>query len=123
MELARIAAAWDQQMGIKEADSSSFSSLLITLTRVANVRFRGFQNDGGVPFQDRLRRWLKQFEPIDQPAAFLLAARIIFLTEEQFHCLQRRLLRCVIRKHILDGVIASRWLPEYDYGGGLDPIL
>jgi hypothetical protein len=41
--------------------------------------------------------------------------KVVFVTQKQFECLQKRLFRSMIRRHLLDSLLLRRKLPQFDY--------
>ena len=92
-----------------------FGRLLDSLIAISSLRFQPYRNDRITIFLEKLAIWLGQFPESDRKAAFLLANRILFVTERQFQSLQRRLFDRFIRRHPLEVAIARRGVAKYDF--------
>src|SRR4051812_33772586 len=92
-----------------------FSRVWESLKSVYPLRFQPYRNDMVPDFLEKLMAWLSQFDEDDQATAFLLAARMVFITEKQFEFLQRRLFQSQIRHFLLQSVISRYGYAQQDY--------
>ena len=121
-DISQLVQEWDREYESNLANGSEdkrqpYGKLLEALYRISTLRFQPYQNDDLPSFTEKLRPWLEQFPDKDKRIAFLLANRIVFVTQRQFESLQRRLYTSCIKRHLLDCIITDRALMKYDYKG------
>jgi hypothetical protein len=130
-DLVTSAQIWDMDYatrmiasGVADAsvDRRRYSRLLDVLTQVAPIKYQPYQNDTVQHYVSKLRQWVQQFQPAEQPYAFLLAAQVLFVTEPQFEALLRLLYTTKIRRELLDSIIGSQRLPLRAYSRAM-PLL
>jgi hypothetical protein len=122
LDISQLVQEWDQDYESTLSDDSPdkrqpYGKLLEALDRIYDLRFQPYPNDDLPNFIEKLRRWLAQFPANDKRTAFLLASRIVFVTQRQFESLQRRLYMSFVRRHLLDCIIRDRGLKKFDYIG------
>jgi hypothetical protein len=121
IDISQLVLEWDRDYEANllpqdpQEKRQPYAKLLEALYRIADLRFQPYQNDDLPSFIEKLRLWLKQFPDKDKRAAFLLANRIVFISQRQFESLQRRLYTYCIKRHLLDSIISTRGLMKYDY--------
>ena len=119
--LSQKVAEWDREYEANLSPDATMESrrpygkILDSLLSVAALRFQPYRNDRLPNFLEKLQIWLWQFDNAAQPAAFLLASRILFVTLRQFEFLQRRLFHTFIRKHLLEAVIRQNGYARHEY--------
>jgi hypothetical protein len=122
-DISQLVAEWDREYeaNLSQSDPPEkrqpYGKTLTSLNRISDLRFQRYENDDIPTFLEKLRAWLTQFDDQEKKVAFLLANRIIFVTESQFAALQRRLFSSCIRRHLLDYIIKQHRLKTYDYTG------
>lgn len=126
MKLASLVVDWDSEYEAQfgntftgDVEKRPFGRMLEGLLEIAPLRFQPYQNDIMPLFMEKLRVWLAQFEEEDQPAAFLVAMKLIFVTQKQLDVLGRRLFEQHIRRRFLDAVISRRGLRPYDFASAM----
>lgn len=87
-----------------------YTKILTSLLRIYHVRFQPFQNDIVHHYPLKLIKWLNQFPKEDRKYAFLLASKLIFITQQQFESLQRLLYSSHIRRILLERIIREKQL-------------
>lgn len=92
-----------------------FGRALDAIAAVHHLRFQPYRNDRLPNYVEKLRVWLTQFEEQDRPTAFLLATKVLFVTQVQFEFLQRRLFQSLIRRHLLNAAIVAHGYAANDY--------
>lgn len=126
--LQNLAATWDldHDAGLPAnataGDRSPYAKVLKSLRGVRAFRFDGYQNDVLPNFIDKLTHWLSQFEEGEKAAAFLLAARFVFVTQSQFEALLRRLFSAHIRRHLIETVLRAQGIGAYRYTDGANSL-
>jgi len=121
LDLTETVASWDRDFEAalpvvgSDEKRQPYGRLLDSLDKLATIRFQRYENDHLPTFIEKLRVWLEQFPENERRAAFLLANRVIFVTERQFETLQRRLFQSRIRPHLLAAIIKQRGLEPYEY--------
>jgi len=121
VDLAHLVSDWDREFESKLPANATmdarrpYNRILEPLYTVMRLRFQPYQNDSMPLFLEKLAAWVAQFPSGDQPIAFLLASRIVFVTQHQFESLQRRLFRAHIQRHLLNSIIMRRSLRAHDY--------
>lgn len=122
MKLASLVASWDSEyesrlgtVGVDDSERRPFGRMLEGLHEIAPLRFQPYQNDTMPLFMEKLRIWLAQFDDDDQPIAFLVAMKLIFVTQPQLNVLSRRLFEQHIRRRFLESIISAQKLSPYDF--------
>ena len=119
--LASLVEAWDRDYdamlpaGTDKDLTQPYLRILQSLYELAPIRFHGYRNDDIPEFMTRLRVWLGQFPESQQPAAFYLASRVVFVGSKQFESLQRNLFDQQIRRILLESSIIRHGLDPFDY--------
>lgn len=123
MRLATLAREWDVQFAMPSSAGTAglrpFSKMLEGLEEIAPLRFQPYQNDDMPSYLDKLRRWLAQFPAGEQPYAFILALKLLYVTGKQMEVLERQLFECHIRRHLLEAAIVRKGLLTHDYCSAL----
>jgi hypothetical protein len=126
MKLASLVAGWDNEYeaqfgtdALQGLEKRPFGRMLEGLHEIAPLRFQPYQNDSMPSFMEKLRVWLAQFEAEDQPVAFLVAMKLIFVTQKQLDVLGRRLFEQHIRKRFLETIILKHRLRPYDFSSAV----
>jgi hypothetical protein len=123
MKLASLVNSWDDEYerqisddaDLEESERRPYSKMLDGLHEIAPLRFQPYQNDLMLSFMEKLRMWLSQFKEEEQPIAFLVAMKLIFVTQKQLEVLSRRLFEQHIRRRFLEAIIRERGLKSFDF--------
>jgi hypothetical protein len=128
IKLAELVARWDRDYEATLPHDATmdrrrpYGKVLEALQTVAELRFQPYRNDRIPRFIEKLQLWLCQFSDADQPAAFLLASRILYITQRQFETLQRRLFATCIRRHLLAALIVRKGYAAHEFHRALPQL-
>lgn len=106
--LTEMVAEWDAEHEASLSTNTAldqrrpFGRLLDPLSSISAIRFQPYHNDLVQNYMEKLSAWIRSFPEQDRRVAFLVATSTVFVTEAQFRHLQRRLLRHVILRRLLE---------------------